>query len=190
LANILSEYGALEEDAIKFYARQILEGLGFLHEQKIKHLDLKCSNILTNNDDADINIKLCDFGSAREFKKGSNQVSSSFTSLQAQIVGSVQWMAPEVIAEEGSGSKSDIWSLGCTIVEMFVGGNPWGEKLDDQNLYLAQQTIIHSNELPIIPENRTVSAECEDFIKKCLTRDYNQRPSAAELLQHAWITCD
>lgn len=172
----------MEEDAIKFYTKQILDGLSFLHDQKIKHLDLKCSNILTNHDDADINIKLCDFGSAREFKKGSNQVSSSFTSLQSQIVGSVQWMAPEVIAEEGSGSKSDIWSLGCTIVEMFVGGNPWGERLDDQNLYLAQQIILHSNELPCIPDNKNVSAECVDFISLCLTRDYNKRPSAADLL--------
>jgi len=108
-------------------------------------LDLKCSNILTNNNENDINIKLCDFGSSIEFKKGSNSISTSFTSLKSQIVGSVQWMAPEVIAEEGSGSKSDIWSLGCTIIEMFVGGNPWGDKIDDQNLYLAQQIILHSD---------------------------------------------
>lgn len=154
-----------------------------MHLQRIKHLDLKCSNILTNNDGI---IKLCDFGSAREFKKGSNG-SSSFTSLQSQILGSVQWMAPEVIQEEGSGSKSDIWSLGCTIVEMFVGGNPWGDKLDDQNLYLAQKTIVSSDELPQIPDSVQVSEVCKDFIAKCLSRDYSLRPSAAELLKHPWI---
>ena len=103
LANILSEYGFFEESTIKYYTKQILEGLQYLHDQKIKHLDLKCSNILTNNDGI---VKLCDFGSAREFKKGSNSGSSSFTSLKSQIVGSVQWMAPEVITEEGSGSAT------------------------------------------------------------------------------------
>ena len=40
-------------------------------------------------------------------------------------------MAPEVIKEEGAGSKSDIWSLGCTIVEMFIGDRPWGNRIDD-----------------------------------------------------------
>jgi len=134
LANVLSEYGYFDEATIRYYTKQILTGLAYLHDQKIKHLDLKCSNILTNNDGI---VKLCDFGSSREFKKGSSNNSSSFTSLKSQIVGSVQWMAPEVIIEKGSGSKSDIWSLGCTIVEMFNGGNPWGDKIDDQNLYLA-----------------------------------------------------
>lgn len=96
-------------------------------------------------------------------------------------------MAPEVINEEGTGSKSDIWSLGCTIVEMFVGGNPWGEKIDDQNLYQAQQTITNSDVLPSIPSTANVSANCEDFLALCLTRDYNSRPSAFELLQHPWM---
>jgi len=147
-------------------------------------LDLKCSNILT---DEEGNIKLCDFGSSREFKKGSSNGSSSFTSLQSQILGSVQWMAPEVINEEGTGSKSDIWSLGCTIVEMFVGGNPWGEKIDDQNLYQAQQTITNSDVLPSIPSTANVSKNCEEFLALCLTRDYKRRPSAFELLSHPWM---
>ncbi len=83
LANILSEYGYFDEVRINLYTKQILRGLAYLHEQKIKHLDLKCSNILTNTGEI---VKLCDFGSAREFKKGSQNgsqsaISSSFTSL-------------------------------------------------------------------------------------------------------------
>jgi serine/threonine protein kinase len=80
LANVLSEYGYFDESTIRFYTKQILCGLEYLHSKKIKHLDLKCSNILTNNDGI---VKLCDFGSAREFKKGSNSGSSSFTSLKS-----------------------------------------------------------------------------------------------------------
>ena len=110
--------------------------------------------------------------------------------MKSQILGSVQWMAPEVIKEEGSGSKSDIWSLGCTIVEMFVGGNPWGDKIDDQNLFLAQKTIVNSEILPQIPKSIKVSMDCEDFLAKCLMRDYNHRPSASELLNHPWIQKD
>lgn len=68
LANVLSEYGYFEEVNIRFYTKQILSGLAFLHDKKIKHLDLKCSNILTNPEG---HVKLCDFGSSREFKKGS-----------------------------------------------------------------------------------------------------------------------
>lgn len=82
LANILSDNGYFDEKLIRNYAKQILEGLKFLHDKKIKHLDLKCSNILINNNKKDDLIKLCDFGSAREFKKGSNQVTTSFTSMK------------------------------------------------------------------------------------------------------------
>ena len=109
LANVLSEYGFFDEVTIRYYTKQILSGLAFLHDKKIKHLDLKCSNILTNNDGV---VKLCDFDSSREYKKGSQNgssaASSSFTSLKSQIVGSEYWIAPEVIIEKGSGSKSDI----------------------------------------------------------------------------------
>lgn len=96
-------------------------------------------------------------------------------------------MAPEVLEEKGTGSKSDVWSLGCTIIEMLNGGNPWGYMFDDSNLLQALKVISQSDILPTIEHEQEVSAECLDFLKQCLTRDYAKRPSSKELLAHPWL---
>jgi mitogen-activated protein kinase kinase kinase 2 len=93
LANLLSECGGLSEFRIKIYVKQIVLALEYLHINKIKHLDLKCSNILIVNGN---NIKLCDFGSSRDFQKA-----TSPTSVENAIIGSIQWMAPEILKGEG-----------------------------------------------------------------------------------------
>jgi serine/threonine protein kinase len=70
-------------------------------------------------------------------------------------------MAPEVLQNKGIRRRSDIWSLGCLIIEMAVGGNPWGNELYDNN-FLAIKNIADSTKLPHIPD--TLSSECSDFI--------------------------
>lgn len=81
-----------------------------MHENKVVHADLKCANVLV---DYDGKVKLTDFGCSRLFD-------SSFSSMEltSTVNGSLSWMAPEVIKNKGRRRKSDIWSLGCVIVEM------------------------------------------------------------------------
>ena len=69
-------------------------------------------------------VKLTDFGSAKLFEN-----SFSTSDINGVVRGSLAWMAPEVLMSKGIRRKADIWSLGCLIIEMAVGGNPWGNEL-------------------------------------------------------------
>lgn len=97
------------------------------------------------------------------------------------IRGSLPWMAPEVVMNKGIRRKADIWSLGCLMIELAVGGNPWGNQLSSNN-FQAIFKIADPNSFPIIPEE--LSEDCKNFIKKCLIREYEMRPTALELLSH------
>lgn len=124
-------------------------GLDYLHENKIIHCDLKGANILVNGKGV---VKLSDFGCSKTFDN-----SFSRTGMDGVIRGSLAWIAPEVLRNRGHGRKSDIWSLGCVVIEMAVGGNPWGSEVFDSN-FDAIMKIADSNKLPHIPES--LSPEC------------------------------
>jgi len=124
-------------------------------------------------------VKLADFGCAQTFES-----SVSYSNIQAQLQGSLAWMAPEVMVKKGYGRKADIWSVGCTVLEMAVGGNPWGEKFFD-SAFEAITKIANTNTLPMIPD--FLSADCKDFIMQCLRRETGKRPTARELLEHPFL---
>lgn len=75
-------------------------------------------------DDSRKNVKLTDFGSAKLVESSISQ-----SDINCAIRGSLAWMAPEVLNNRGIRRKADVWSLGCTVIEMAVGGNPWGNEL-------------------------------------------------------------
>jgi len=91
-------------------------------------------------------------------------------------------MAPEVIKNSnGCNLAVDIWSLGCTVLEMATSKPPWSQYEGIAAVF----KIGNSKELPPIPDH--LSERCKDFIRKCLQRDPSQRPTSAELLQHPFI---
>ncbi|XP_073057571.1 mitogen-activated protein kinase kinase kinase 18-like [Primulina eburnea] len=168
---IARQGGSLDEGLIQFYAHQILLGLSYLHLNGIVHRDIKGQNILIGEDGG---LKIADFGCAHRVE------SSNFS--KEMFAGTPAYMAPEVARGEEQSFPADIWSLGCTVIEMATGSNPWPEMKDPAS---ALYRIANSGDVPEIPA--LFSDSGKDFLSKCLTRDRNERWTAAELLQHDFL---
>jgi Protein kinase domain/PH domain len=98
------------------------------------------------------------------------------------VRGSPYWLAPEVIELEGSSAASDIWSVGCTIIELLSGTPPY--------FHLGAMAAVFAmveNEHPPLPADRNLSEEAEEFLLSCFVRDPTRRPGAQALLAHAWL---
>jgi serine/threonine protein kinase len=89
-------------------------------------------------------------------------------------------VAPEVIQLQGASTASDIWSLGCTIVELTTGKPPYGDLLAMSAMFR-----IVEDEFPPIPSNSSFELEC--FLQVCFAKDPSQRPSAEDLCDHIWL---
>ncbi|PKA65276.1 Mitogen-activated protein kinase kinase kinase NPK1 [Apostasia shenzhenica] len=153
--------GCIDELNIRSFTRQILLALCYIHSEGIAHCDVKGKNILIFSDGQ---AKLADFGCA------------------VRVMGTPAYMAPEVVRGEKQGFAGDIWSLGCTVVEMATGKSPWQEAAHPVT---AIRRIGFSSDVLTLPE--WVSGEGKDFVSKCLRRDPKERWTAAELLQHPFV---
>ena len=98
------------------YVVKILEGLHYLHQCDVVHCDLKAANILTTKTG---NVKLSDFGVSLNLRVMEREMKD--------VAGTPNWMAPEVIELKGASPKSDIWSLGCTVIELLTGRPPYAD---------------------------------------------------------------
>ena len=176
LSDICEKFGnVLDESVVRLYTKEILLGLDYLHQNGIVHCDLKCNNVLLGSNG---NIKLADFGCAKRLADNRENVSWQ------TICGTPLWMAPEVLRNEKLDFASDIWSLGCTVIEMATGSPPWGK--DISNPMAVVMKIACSNEFPAFPTN--FSKEGLDFLDKCFQRDPKKRCTTQELLRHPFIT--
>lgn len=110
IASVLHRFGPLPERVLALYTRQILEGVSYLHLNRVIHRDLKGNNVMLMPTGV---VKLIDFGCARRLSCLTH--THSHSDLLKSVHGTPYWMAPEVINETGHGRKSDIWSVGCTV---------------------------------------------------------------------------
>ncbi|KAI3768989.1 hypothetical protein L6452_00085 [Arctium lappa] len=163
--------GSLDECLIRSYTRQILLGLDHLHSNNLVHCDIKCENVLVCSD----GVKIGDLGCAKLAANGGGVTSSEFS-------GTPVFMAPEVARGEEQGFASDVWAVGCVVIEMATGCSPWPEiKNPVSGLY----RIGVSGDVPLFPV--WLSVEAKDFLDKCLRRNGEERWSAKELLRHPFV---
>ncbi|PYH86552.1 MAP kinase [Aspergillus uvarum CBS 121591] len=178
IATMLKQYNTFQEPLIKNFVRQILAGLSYLHSCDIIHRDIKGANILVDNKGG---IKISDFGISKRVEAstllGARASGTGGGHLhRPSLQGSVYWMAPEVVRQTAHTKKADIWSLGCLVVEMFIGAHPFPDCSQLQAIF-----AIGSNKArPPAPEH--ASPEAVDFLDQTFQVDYEQRPSADELL--------
>ncbi|PON81996.1 Serine/threonine protein kinase [Trema orientale] len=167
---LLQEYGSFKEPVIQNYTRQILSGLAYLHGRNTVHRDIKGANILV---DPNGEIKLADFGMAKLITNCTSMLS---------FKGSPYWMAPEVVMNTNGYSLAvDIWSLGCTVLEMATSKPPWNQYEGVAAIF----KIGNSKDMPDIPDH--LSNEAKSFVRLCLQREPSARPTASQLLDHPFI---
>ncbi|KAJ2895400.1 hypothetical protein MKZ38_006608 [Zalerion maritima] len=169
LHSICKSYGKFPENLVGVYMTQVLQGLQYLHDQGVIHRDIKGANILTTKDGT---VKLADFGVSTNTLAGPDK--------EAQVVGTPYWMAPEIIQLFGATSASDIWSVGCTVIELLQGRPPYHQLAAMPALF-----AIVNDDHPPLPEG--VSPAARDFLMQCFQKDPNLRVSARKLLRHPWI---
>lgn len=169
LHNICKRFGKFPENLVAVYISQVLGGLVYLHDQGVIHRDIKGANILTNKDGT---VKLADFGVASNTTTG--------VVSDAAVVGSPYWMAPEVIEQSGATTASDIWSVGCLVIELLEGHPPYHTLEPMPALFRIVQ-----DDCPPIPDG--ASPIVKDFLYHCFQKDCNLRISAKKLLKHPWM---
>lgn len=171
LANIIkpNKFGPFPESLVAVYISQVLEGLVYLHEQGVIHRDIKGANILTTKEGL---VKLADFGVATKLTEADVNTHS--------VVGTPYWMAPEVIEMSGVCAASDIWSVGCTVIELLTCVPPYYDLQPMPALFRIVQ-----DDHPPIPDS--LSPAITDFLRQCFKKDARQRPDAKTLLSHPWI---
>ncbi|KAH9495671.1 MAP3K epsilon protein kinase 1 [Bulinus truncatus] len=160
----------LSEATSKLFTLQILRGVEYLHDNYIIHRDIKGDNVLLA--DAD-NIRITDFGLSKVLQGATNPRSN---------VGTFCFRAPETFLEEDYDEKADIWSVGCTVIQMTTGRSPFhSANVTDINRMLKQQVRPDYDIADCSPDLR-------DFWGQCFSFNPDDRPNAFDLTKHQFLT--
>uniref|UniRef100_A0A8C3PN60 Serine/threonine-protein kinase PLK n=1 Tax=Calidris pygmaea TaxID=425635 RepID=A0A8C3PN60_9CHAR len=168
MAHILKARKVLTEPEVRYYLRQIVSGLKYLHEQEILHRDLKLGNFFINEN---MELKLGDFGLAARLEPLEHR--------RRTICGTPNYLSPEVLNKQGHGCESDIWALGCVMYTMLLGRPPF-ETTNLKETYRCIREARYS--LP-----SSLLAPAKHLIASMLSKNPEDRPSLDEIIRHEFF---
>jgi protein-serine/threonine kinase len=173
LTDVLEQFDRIQltESQIALICSDTLKALSYIHTKHRIHRDIKSDNVLLNSKGA---VKIADFGYAAQLTEQQKKRNT--------VVGTPYWMAPELIRGHDYGTRVDIWSLGIMLMEMAEGEPPYMEYPPLRALFL-----ITTKGIPPLKNVDKWSTEFRDFYDKCLEKDVEKRPEAAELLAHPFL---
>uniref|UniRef100_A0A8D3CCV4 Serine/threonine-protein kinase PLK n=1 Tax=Scophthalmus maximus TaxID=52904 RepID=A0A8D3CCV4_SCOMX len=169
LAHILKARKVLTEPEVRYYLRQIVSGLKYLHEQEILHRDLKLGNFFVSEA---MELKVGDFGLAAKLEPAGNR--------RKTICGTPNYLSPEVLNKQGHGCESDIWALGCVMYTMLLGRPPF-ETTNLKETYRCIREARYS--LP-----SSLSPQAKQLIASLLAKIPEDRPNLYHILRHDFFT--
>ena len=173
----MKKHGKFEESRCKFYAACIVSVLAHMRERKIVYRDLKPENVLITSDGY---LKLIDFGFAKKLEVGEKAHS---------FCGTPDYIAPEVLLNEGYNYCVDIWGLGVLVYEMIAGRTPFRLVPNSSNKVI-MKNIVNKKVSYSGETFSKVSPECVDFMKNCLKKEQLFRLGAKdvnEMKEHPWF---
>lgn len=173
LGSMIDRFGAFSEKVAKIYIRQILVGCEYLHSHGVIHRDIKAANILVTETGQ---IKLADFGCSKLVAIDESHTPGT------SFMGTPFFLAPEIVKHNMYGRKSDVWSIGCTALQLLSGKPPWG---DLSNAFAVVFKIGNTTDPPPYPPS--LSPHATDFLNKCFAIDPTRRPTVPELMKHPWF---
>ncbi|XP_038249832.1 serine/threonine-protein kinase MARK1 isoform X7 [Dermochelys coriacea] len=164
----LVAHGRMKEKEARAKFRQIVSAVQYCHQKCIVHRDLKAENLLL---DADMNIKIADFGFSNEFTIG-NKLDT--------FCGSPPYAAPELFqGKKYDGPEVDVWSLGVILYTLVSGSLPF----DGQNLKELRERVLRGKyRIPFY-----MSTDCENLLKKLLVLNPIKRGSLEQIMKDRWM---
>lgn len=136
LLSLMRKHGSVNEKCTQYYAAQIIDALGFMHDKGVIHRDLKPENILL---DVDMKVKLTDFGTARLLDSTSeDDLKYDLLTRSNSFVGTAEYVSPELLNDNYVDFRCDIWAFGCILFQMIAGKPPFKAN----NEYLTFQKVM------------------------------------------------
>ncbi|KAK3545905.1 hypothetical protein QTP70_016584 [Hemibagrus guttatus] len=169
LAHIWKARHTLTDPEVRYYLRQIISGLKYLHNKGILHRDLKLGNFFVNEN---MDLRLGDFGLAAKLE--------TVEQRKKTICGTPNYLAPEVLNRQGHGTESDVWSLGCVMYTLLCGNPPF-ETLDLKETYKCIKEVKYT--LP-----PSLSSAAQKLISAILQKNPNDRLTLDQILAHEYFS--